>query len=172
MRKLLHIFILTGLLAIPIEPSAKPVTAIQALQRITSSPTNRPKGMKTVTASPQLIHTLTASATETTPMVYVFNRGADQGYLITPADDLFPAVLGYSDKGDFDIDNMPPAMKAFLEDYAREIDYNLKYKADEIAATALFDPGWDPVEPLIKTQWNQDAPYNSKCPKFKYMTKI
>ena len=169
MRRLLHIsLLLTALLAISFEANSKPVTAHQALQRVTGNSTNRPKSMKAVTTSPQLVHTFTASATETEPMVYVFSRGADQGYLITPADDLFPAVLGYSDKGDFDFDNMPPAMKAFLEDYAREIDFNLKYKAEELATTAsLFDPGWDPVEPLIKTQWNQNSPFNLKCPKYK-----
>ena len=166
MRKLLPFsLIIAAIAAISLDAVAKPVTAIQAIQRVTGNSTTRPKSMKAVTTSPQLVHTFTASATETEPMVYVFNRGTDQGYLITPADDLFPAVLGYSDKGDFDFDNMPPAMKAFLEDYAREIDFNLKYKAEELATTAsLFDPGWDPVEPLMATRWNQDAPYNNQCP--------
>lgn len=166
MRKLLPFsLIIAAIAAISLDAVAKPVTAIQAIQRVTGNSTNRPKSMKAVTTSPQLVHTFTASPTETEPMVYVFNRGTDQGYLIAPADDLFPAVLGYSDKGDFDFDNMPPAMKAFLEDYAREIDFNLKYKAEELATTAsLFDPGWDPVEPLMATKWNQDAPYNNQCP--------
>lgn len=166
MRKLLPFsLIIAAIAAISLDAVAKPVTAIQAIQRVTGNSTNRPKSMKAVATSPQLVHTFTASPTETEPMVYVFNRGTDQGYLITPADDLFPAVLGYSDKGDFDFDNMPPAMKAFLEDYAREINFNLKYKAEELATTAsLFDPGWDPVEPLMATKWNQDAPYNNMCP--------
>lgn len=166
MRKLLPFsLIIAAVAAISLDAVAKPVTAIQAIQRVTGNSTNRPKSMKAVTTSPQLVHTFTASPTETEPMVYVFNRGNDQGYLIAPADDLFPAVLGYSDKGDFDFDNMPPAMKAFLEDYVREIDFNLKYKAEELATTAsLFDPGWDPVEPLMATKWNQDAPYNNQCP--------
>lgn len=166
MRKLLPFsLIIAAIAAISLDAVAKPVTAIQAIQRVTGNSTNRPKSMKAVTTSPQLVHTFTASPTETEPMVYVFNRGTDQGYLIAPADDLFPAVLGYSDKGDFDFDNMPPAMKAFLEDYAREIDFNLKYKAEELATTAsLFDPGWEPVEPLMATKWNQDAPYNNQCP--------
>lgn len=166
MRKLLPFsLIIAAIAAISLDAVAKPVTAIQAIQRVTGNSTNRPKSMKAITTSPQLVHTFTASPTETEPMVYVFNRGTDQGYLITPADDLFPAVLGYSDKGDFDFDNMPPAMKAFLEDYAREINFNLKYKAEELATTAsLFDPGWDPVEPLMATKWNQDAPYNNQCP--------
>lgn len=166
MRKLLPFsLIIAAIAAISLDAVAKPVTAIQAIQRVTGNSTNRPKSMKAVATSPQLVHTFTASPTETEPMVYVFNRGTDQGYLITPADDLFPAVLGYSDKGDFDFDNMPPAMKAFLEDYAREIDFNLKYNAEGLATTAsLFDPGWDPVEPLMATKWNQDAPYNNQCP--------
>lgn len=166
MRKLLPFsLIIAAIAAISLDAVAKPVTAIQAIQRVTGNSTNRPKSMKAVTTSPQLVHTFTASPTETEPMVYVFNRGNDQGYLIAPADDLFPAVLGYSDKGDFDFDNMPPAMKAFLEDYVREIDFNLKYKAEELVTTAsLFDPGWNPVEPLMATRWNQDAPYYNQCP--------
>lgn len=165
MRKLLHFSLfVAAILALSSGLSAKPVSAIQALQRVTGSSTIKTRSMNAVATTPELVHTFTASAAAEEPMVYVFNRGAEQGYIIAPADDLFPAVLGYSDSGSFDIDRIPPAMKAFIESYAREIEYNLEHNADKIATTALFDPGWDAIEPLMTTQWNQDGPYNNMCP--------
>lgn len=165
MRKLLHFSLfVAAILALSSGLSAKPVSAIQALQRVTGNSTIKARSMKAVATTPELVHTFTASAAAEEPMVYVFNRGAEQGYIIAPADDLFPAVLGYSDSGSFDIDRIPPAMKAFIESYAREIEYNLEHNADKIATTALFDPGWEAIEPLMTTQWNQDAPYNNMCP--------
>ena len=73
----------------------------------------------------RLAHTFRAT-TEQEPTLYVFNKGTGDGYMITPADDRFPALLGYGDNGDFNIDEISPAMKSFIEDYSREIDYAIK----------------------------------------------
>lgn len=163
-RFLLLSVLLPGCLAAAFSAEAKSVTADQALQRVTGNAAMKPMGMGAIRTNPVLAHTFTATAAESEPMVYVFNRGAGRGYIVTPADDMFPAVLGYGDTGDFNIDSIPDAMKSFLEDYAREIEYTVSNNSGEVACMAIADPGWAPVEPLLTTQWDQDLPYSLNCP--------
>ena len=51
---------------------------------------------------------------------YVFN-GNQGGYVIVAGDDRAPAVLGYSDRGTFDANDVPEAMQELLESYAAQI---------------------------------------------------
>ncbi len=53
--------------------------------------------------------------------LYVFNSDGDNGYVIVSNDDRTAAVLGYSDSGQLDLDNMPENMRAWLQGYADEI---------------------------------------------------
>ena len=87
--------------------------------------------------------------------VYVFCR-PDGGYLVLPADDAAPAILGYADGGTFSADAMPPAMKWWLGEYARQL------KHGGMAPAQKADRA--PIAPLCSTRWNQDAPYNNMCP--------
>lgn len=83
---------------------------------------------------------------------------------MTPADDHFPALLGYGDNGTFDIERISPAFKSFLEDYAREMEYAVKYANLSSQSTTDVSPSWEPIAPLLKTKWDQDVPYNNLCP--------
>ena len=49
---------------------------------------------------------------------YIFNRGENEGFVIISGDDRAPKVLGYSDNGSFDVDNLPPQLKAMMESWA------------------------------------------------------
>ena len=54
---------------------------------------------------------------------YVFNSASsDRGYVIIAGDDRLPAVLGYSDSGSFDADDVPPAMQEWLDGYAAQVE--------------------------------------------------
>ena len=53
--------------------------------------------------------------------LYIFNRRNDQGFVIISGDDCMPYVLGYTEKGDFDPQTLPPAMLDWLEGYSRMI---------------------------------------------------
>ena len=46
---------------------------------------------------------------------YVFNASADKGFVIVAGDDRAPQVLGYSDEGAFDYNDMPEALQAWLD---------------------------------------------------------
>lgn len=100
---------------------------------------------------------------ETTPAVYVFNAIGEQGFVVVSAEDNARAVLGYSDEGYIDAQNIPANMRVWLQMYADELARAAKAPA---AADAQRTVEYYPVvEPLIgNVAWNQDAPYNNHCP--------
>lgn len=84
--------------------------------------------------------------------------------LLTTTDDELPTVIGECDVDG--LENMPPAMAAWLEETNREVaDYQSKPKPKCIVKAKVAGET-EPkekrisVEPLIKATWNQGAPYN------------
>lgn len=93
------------------------------------------------------------------PAVYVFNNS--QGFIVLSADDSTPALLGYSDNGSFDAENINPEFQYWLDQYAKQIGYA---RAHGLRAAASGGEDYAPIAPLTTTTWNQDAPYNDDCP--------
>lgn len=92
---------------------------------------------------------------------YIFNADGNQGFAIVSGDDRTLPILGYADRGQLSTDNMPANLKYWLDEYVQQ----LKHLPDlPVAATRGFKVPRKSVTPLIKTQWNQDAPYNTRCP--------
>lgn len=95
--------------------------------------------------------------------LYIFSRGAGKGYVIVSGDDCLPTILGYTESGDFDEDNLPPALKAWIEQYE-----HLIIEAQKAGAPARVGPqraaGNMDINPLITTHWHQTWPYNNMCP--------
>lgn len=118
--------------------------------------------------SPRLVHT--AHTASGSPAVYVFNNEADNGYMILSADDVAYPVLGYADSGSFDAGNMPPAMKWWLSEYSRQIEYASAHQlqagesAAESAVLAASRAGRESIAPQLATDWDQTSPYNDQCP--------
>lgn len=133
---------------------AAPLTPQRALSRATSAP-----GLRTAPASAyKLAHT---EAVAEAPAIYIFSRG-DHGFIITPADDLFPAVLGYCDSGSFDYAAAPEQFKWWIESYAAETQYYLA-NPDRVVTAPAPAPRRE-IAPLVTTQWDQEYPYNLDCP--------
>src|SRR5574344_139403 len=57
---------------------------------------------------------------------YIFNHGNDQGFVIMAADDRVAPILGYSNQGSFDPNQMPPNMQKWLEGYKSAIRYAIE----------------------------------------------
>ena len=93
---------------------------------------------------------------------YVFNAGQDQGFVIISGDDRTETVLGYSDRGAFDIENTPPNMAAWLEGYAAQIKY-LQENNITIAKKAVTRSSYASVLPFVEVHWDQISPYNKYC---------
>lgn len=106
--------------------------------------------------------TAAASPQEDAPY-YIISRGENKGYILVSGDDCQPAVLGYTDEGDFDENNLSPAYRDMLECYTSVVALGRE------AGSPTYKPRRAPAErntiqPLMKSHWNQGAPWNILCP--------
>ena len=99
--------------------------------------------------------------------LYVFNVDGG-GFVIVSNDDRTIPVLGYSDTGSIDPDNMPDNMRAWLQGYADEIawvkQHNIPQGTRTSASRRAGGHSTAAIPPLLTTKWDQNAPYNNLCP--------
>ncbi|MDE7335728.1 MAG: C10 family peptidase, partial [Muribaculaceae bacterium] len=92
--------------------------------------------------------------------LYVF--GAPSGLMVVSAESETPALLGYSENY-VEGSELPPSLVCMLNLYAKEI--RALRAGDVIPATSAGSRAdFSPIEPICKTTWNQDAPYNNSAP--------
>ena len=144
--------------------TAGDVTPQQALQQAQKFLQQTPSGMKRSQVEvPQLKMAGRVSG------LYVFNAEANQGYVIVSNDDRTTPILGYSETGTLDPDNMPCNMRAWLQGYADEIAWLNEHNYQPAASQAPHRTASavkEPIAPLMATKWNQDYPYNAFCPEY------
>ena len=101
------------------------------------------------------------NATTGAEVLYVFNRGVQEGFVIASGDDCAEPVLGFSDTGSFNAKRMAPATKWWLEGYQQEIAFAARYgqHTQPRRTTNYVD-----IAPMIETMWDQEAPYYNLCP--------
>ena len=96
---------------------------------------------------------------------YVFNDEKGHGFVIVSGDDRTEPILGYSDQGNIDLDNIPVNLHNWLEGYAEQI-----YSLDQEGAVAITNNragvGKQAIAPLIQTTWNQSLPYSMMTPTY------
>lgn len=97
---------------------------------------------------------------------YVFNAEKNGGFVIISGDDRTPEVLGYADSGSLDLNNLPPNLKGWMEEYSKQIKAldNSGITQRVNTSRAVTRTTKTPVEPLITTKWGQYSPYNLQCP--------
>ena len=92
---------------------------------------------------------------------YIFDRPEGGAVFVADDDAIGQTVLGYTDRGSFDSDNLPVGLQDWLEqvkvlmDAVHEGKLNLA-NSPRRASVA--------VPPLIQTTWDQGWPYNELCP--------
>ena len=94
---------------------------------------------------------------------YIYNIGHDEGFVVVSGSDQTDMILGYTDHGTFDYEQMPENMRAWLSSYDSEVSV-MSHQANMPLKVSQAHPA-DVIQPLISTTWAQDFPYNSKCPK-------
>ncbi len=101
---------------------------------------------------------LNAPANNQVAAYYVF--GHDRGgYVVVTGDDRVSAVLGYSDQGSFDADDVPPMMQEWLDGYAAQIEAIASGAAPEVR-----DMPRAAISPLLNVKWAQGMPYSVLLP--------
>ena len=105
--------------------------------------------------------------------IYAFNVEGG-GYVIASGDSRTLPVLGYSDSGSIDWENMPENMRAWLKQYDDAIA-TLGDRTDFVDGNLVTDGEEQPavrraaraaIEPLVSVYWNQLAPYWNKMPRY------
>ena len=147
--------------------SAKQIGPERALEIARQFSTTDTK-LKSMSASPAQMKVVYTAKPEGSPadsddngLLYVVSSGDNAGYVMVAGDDVVSnPVLGYSTGGVFDYGTAPDNLKWWIGEYARMIEYAAEHGM-AVAAAPKFDTSLDP---LIKTHWNQDYPYNNLCP--------
>jgi len=154
---------------------AKPVTATGVLK----ANRERPDLKLVYTAAAVQIglgNQLLQNSEQTFVPFFIFGT-ENQGFVIVAGDDRAIPILGYSDDGNFDPNNIPPNMQKWLEGYKAEIRYAIE---NNIVASARTQAEWQSLQsggcmnapsslaaavaPLLTTKWDQLPYYNDLCP--------
>ncbi len=113
------------------------------------------------------------SAANGTACIYVFNT--DKGFVLVSADDRAYPILGYSEEGQFDINDIPDGLNFQLLSFVEQIEWAIQedYLTADVTAqwqqvesdgNLLAERNRNEVESLLKDTWNQNCYYNDLCP--------
>ena len=123
----------------------------------------------TLVSAPSLIADSSFRSSDNRVLYYIFNRGINNGFVIVSGDDKLPCILGYSSRGRFLIaEDMPSNIKGFFAAYKDAIRLMISHDLS-YAKTSHSFRSEEEVDPLLQNiEWNQDYPWNDKCPTFLY----
>ena len=160
MRKLVFLLLLSiGSVCALAQQISEQQALNRALQYLSANAPSKARGL--VAAPSQL-----KSAKVEAKSIYAFNLDGG-GFIIASGDSRALPVLGYSDNGNIDWDQMPDNMRYWLKQYDEAMAtlsntddfvdgvYKLGQRARAQKAA---------IEPLIKTSWYQTEPYWNECP--------
>ncbi len=122
--------------------------------------------VSTATRTPAKAQRLDGAVASTSPY-YIYSRGVGQGFVIVSGDDCIPEIIGYTDQGDFDTDNMPPALKDMLDYYALAVETAQETGTNATAPKKAMNKAAanrDNILPFTTSHWHQSGPYNDICP--------
>lgn len=95
------------------------------------------------------------------PAYYVFNAANDNGFVIVSGDDRMTEILGYAERGRFDLENAPENVLWWLSQYESAFEALDKHVVLSKRAESIPK---EEVTPFITTTWDQQYPYNAQCP--------
>ena len=160
MRKLL---LLTTLVIASLQLTAATVdlkTAQQSAQRFLMNATPNGRFMASAPAI-KWTHEAKNSSNAAQAAYYIVNT--DKGYVIIAGDDRAKEVLAYGEGSLSSLNDLPEAVQYFLDIYQKQMEYLQAHPGlvvQKRAATRGIS-----VDPMLKTAWAQDKPYNKQCPR-------
>lgn len=159
---------------------ARRLSPDEALSRaLSGTGTGSRSAVTTMAAGPtdrsqlQLVHTGPLVTASRVPAYYVFSNpqsrsaGSD-GFIIASADDRLRPVLAIAESGSYDEAVKKENIAWWLSQYEEEIEAVLTSapEAGPLSRGSVYDnyAEWEPIETMVKTQWDQGSPYNILCP--------
>lgn len=147
---------------------ANPVSRSQALKEAKSFLATKGVEMNTSDAAYRAPRKANAQEGESS-YYYIFNVGNDEGFVIVSGDDRTEQILGYSDSGSFDEENMPEPLKEWLDGYAKEMESIVEVDANEyesLSPRRAQEMTKKSIAPLTTSKWGNGLPYTYKTPIF------
>ncbi len=144
---------------------ARQLSADEALQRLTSS--DGPRNAAVLHgANPRLIAT---GRTGDIVTYYAFTN--DKSTFFVSGDDSALPLLGYTDKPVSSENQLNPTARWWLGEYGRQIAWAVNNPRKALGPKAVRKAPTDiagkaDISPMVKTTWDQAAPYNDQCPDF------
>ena len=159
-----RLFLVLSLVCLTLSGWAEQITREQALRQAQQFLSQNGKSNMLTTAE-----TAMSKARRSSQLVpdyyYIFNVGQEQGYVIVSGDDRTAPILGFSNHGSFDVDEIPCNMAAWLQDYADQIKYMQEHAEVSVVTRGEVTTHPD-ISNMISTQWNQFSPYNDLLPTY------
>lgn len=101
----------------------------------------------------------------TVPLFYVFNYGQDDGFIIMSANDATQPVLGWSDRGSFDPNNISDGLQYLIDHYTEALKLSASDKLKSSGSTEKNATKSFTGQRLLQTaEWGQAYPFNNKLP--------
>lgn len=145
---------------------AEPITREQARQKAIDylKRNNVAHQLAPVSNRARLAPRRSKSASDDLDLYYVFSRGEGEGFIIMSGDDRTVPVIGYTDNGDFDYNELNPNMRHWLDSRESELLELSTRTSDKTIqrAPAIHDA----IAKMVTTTWNQGWPYNNDCPNY------
>lgn len=95
--------------------------------------------------------------------VYRTHESGQNSFVIVSGDERMPEILAYSFENEFNIDNVPPAVRYWLNSYVNEFN-NLNSNTEDFDKPKISISGEGVAPILDQIQWGQSQPYNNLCP--------
>ena len=112
--------VIIGLFFFAESASSKPKTRKQAQKDVEAFLSQRGASLS---VKPAMTRSASSQDKESQESLYFFDVENSGGYVIVSGSDCGPSILGYTDKGSFDEQNIPENMVLWLEDYKRQIEF-------------------------------------------------
>lgn len=98
--------------------------------------------------------------------VYYIYSTNKKGFVVVSGDKRMPAVLAYSDENYFDVDNIPPNVRYWLDCYVEAFQL-LDHKGETYSSLDKVDIKKEVAPLILNNKWGQDSPFNRSCPSFR-----
>lgn len=98
------------------------------------------------------------------PTYYIYNVGASGGFALIAKDDTGGAIIGYSDRGSFDLERMPQELRALFS--TLDQPQSAAQGKSEARAFAYPPKHGKAIAPLVSSRWGQGHPYSLGTPTY------
>ena len=160
-RMTTYIWLIIGLLMTPLFSYADTVSKSEAwlkAQPYMKSQNSMSRAMRGISG---------VTGTDDSQPLYIFSRGENEGFVIVSGDDCLPDIIGYTEGGDYDEANMPPALKAIIDHYAEAVSEAQARGINKPYSSVTASSYDKDIPVLLTSHWHQNGPWNNLCPQRK-----